>query len=97
MGFIVGVVVGLFKMSYNKEGYTNNGLDIYNNLAFSGDRGGLAGARLDVNGYDDGVAEKWGYGWGDNIVKQFLELQSTINPDYIFNVNMLQKIYKASP
>jgi hypothetical protein len=91
LGFIVGVVVGLFKMSYNKEGYTNNGVDIHNNLGFSGGRGGSGGLGLDVNGYDDGVADKWGYGWGDNVVKHFLGLQSTINPQYIFNVNMLQK------
>ena len=92
LGFMVGVVVGLFKMSYNKEGYTNYGVDIHNNLGFNGGRGGVGGGLgLDVNGYDDGVAEKWGYGWGDNVVKQFLALQSTINPEYIFNVNMMQK------
>jgi len=106
LGFVVGIVVGLFKMRDRdrdrvrvrvKEGYTNNGVDIYNNLGFSGRRGvgggvGVGvGASLDVNGYDDGVAEKWGYSWGDHVVKQFLGLQSTMNPQYIFDVNMLQK------
>lgn len=93
LGFVVGIVVGLFKMRDDREGYTNNGLDIYNNLAFGGGSGGGGGVGGvgGVNGYDDGVAEKWGYGWGDNVVKQFLELQSTINPSYIFNVNKMQK------
>lgn len=83
LGFVVGIVVGLFKVRDTKEGYTNNGLDIHNNLGFGGSGNG--------GGYDDGVAEKWGYGWGDNVVKQFLTLQSTINPEYIFNVNKIQK------
>lgn len=94
LGFVVGIVVGLFKMRngngdvdgvrFNvKEGYTNNNVDIHNNLGFGGSRSG--------NGYDDGIAEKWGYDWGDNIVKQFWALQSTINPQYIFDVNKMQK------
>ena len=85
LGFFVGIVVGLFKISDSREGYTNNGLDIYNNLSFDRSRDG------NVNGYDDGVADKWGYGWGDLLVKRFLGLQSTINPAYIFDVNMMQK------
>jgi hypothetical protein len=94
LGFVVGVVVGLFKVvdsrdnsRNNREGYTNNGVDIYNNLGFDGGSGSGGGS----GGYDDGVAEKWGYGWGDHVVKQFLGLQSTINPEYIFNVNKIQK------
>jgi len=96
LGFVVGLVVGLFKIR-DKEGYTNNGLDVYNNLSFGGSSGngswgsGSSSSGLYKNGYDDGVADKWGYGWGDHVVKQFLELQSTINPEYIFNVNMIQK------
>jgi hypothetical protein len=105
LGFIVMGVVGvidLFKVvdsGYSRdsrEGYTNNGLDIYNNLSFgrgggsgggSGGGGGGSGSGYD----DDGVAEKWGYGWGEPVVKQFLGLQSTLNPQYIFNVNKIQK------
>jgi len=92
LGFIVGVVVGLFNvedMVQNKEGYTNNGLDIHNNLSFgSGGVGGYSG----VEGQGgDGVAEKWGYGWGDNVIKQFLKLQSTLNPKFVFNVDDMQK------
>ena len=90
LGFIVMGVVGLFKIRDRREGYTNNGLDIYNNLSFGGSGGGGSGGGSGV-GYDDGVADKWGYGWGDNVVKQFLDLQSTINPEYIFNVNKIQK------
>jgi len=85
LGFVVGIVVGLFKIR-DREGYTNNGVDIHDNLGFGGS-GGSGGS----GGYDDGVAEKWGYGWGDHLVKQFLGLQSTINPEYIFNVNKIQK------
>jgi hypothetical protein len=98
LGFIVmGVVgvIGLFKVvdiGYSRdsrEGYTNNGLDIYNNLSFG--RGG-GSSDSGGSGYDDdGVAEKWGYGWGEHVVKQFLGLQSTLNPQYIFNVNKIQK------
>lgn len=95
-GFIVGVVVGLFKMT-GKEGYTNNGVDIYDNLSFGGSGGGSGSSRgLYKNGYDDGIAEKWGYGWGDQVVKQFLNLQSTLNPAYIFDVNMMQKYISKS-
>jgi hypothetical protein len=83
LGFVVGIVVGLFKIR-DREGYTNNGVDIHDNLGFGSGGGGSGG-------YDDGVAEKWGYGWGDHLVKQFLGLQSTINPEYIFNVNKIQK------
>ena len=94
LGFMVGVVVGLFKV-IDREGYTNNSIDVHNNLGFDRDFGGRGGGSgsgsSGINGYDDGVAEKWGYGWGDNVVKQFLALQSTINPEYIFNVNMMQK------
>jgi hypothetical protein len=82
------ILGGLFNTT-RKEGYTNNGLDIYNNLSFGGR--GSSGSDLYKNGYDDGVAEKWGYGWGDNNVKQFLNLQSNINPEYIFDVNTMQK------
>lgn len=88
LGFIVGVVVGLFNveaMVQNKEGYTNNGLDIHNNLSFGSGGNGSGG------GYDDGVAEKWGYGWGDDVIKQFLGLQSSINPEFVFNVDDMQK------
>ena len=91
LGFIVGIVVGLFKgidSRDRREGYTNNGLEVHNNLGFGGS-GGSGGSG--IGGYDDGVADKWGYGWGDNVVKQFLTLQSTINPEYIFNVNKIQK------
>jgi len=84
LGFIVGVVVGLFKIRDSREGYTNNSVDIHNNLGFGGGGSGSGG-------YDDGVAEKWGYGWGDDVVKHFLTLQSSINPEYIFNVNKMQK------
>jgi len=87
LGFLVGIVVGLFNRR-GREGYTNNAVDIYNNLGFSGR--GSAG-RDGIAGYDDGVAEKWGYGWGDHVIKQFLGLQSTINPQYIFDVNKMQK------
>jgi hypothetical protein len=86
LGFVV-VVVGLFNRR-GREGYTNNSIDIYNNLTFSGHGGA---GRDGIAGYDDGVAEKWGYGWGDHVVKQFLGLQSTINPAYIFDVNNMQK------
>ena len=92
-GFILVVVVGLFNRR-SREGYTNNSINIYNNLGFSGGVGGGSGGRGSGgrgSGYDDGIADKWGYGWGDHVVKQFLGLQSTINPAYIFDVNKMQK------
>lgn len=88
LGFLVGIVVGLFNRR-GREGYTNNSIDIYNNLSFSGGSVGSVGGS--GGGYDDGIADKWGYGWGDHVVKQFLGLQSTINPAYIFDVNKMQK------
>ena len=89
--FLVGIVVGLFNRR-GREGYTNNSVDIYNDLGFSGGGIGSVGSvGGSGGGYDDGIADKWGYGWGDHVVKQFLGLQSTINPAYIFDVNKMQK------
>ena len=89
--FLVGIVVGLFNRR-GREGYTNNSVDIYNDLGFSGGGIGSVGSvGGSGGGYDDGIADKWGYGWGNHVVKQFLGLQSTINPAYIFDVNKMQK------
>jgi len=89
------ILGGLFNMT-GKEGYTNNGVDIYDNLSFGGGSGGRGGSGGSGSGYSDGIAEKWGYGWGDHVVKQFLNLQSTLNPAYIFDVNMMQKYISKS-
>ena len=84
------ILGGLLKMT-GREGYTNNSVDIYDNLSFGGGGSGGRGG-----GYSDGIAEKWGYGWGDHVVKQFLNLQSTLNPAYIFDVNIMQKYISKS-
>ena len=76
----------LFKIRA-REGYTNNGLDIHNNLSFGGSSGTGSGS----GSGSDGIADKWGYGWGSQVIKQFLSLQSTINPQYVFNVDDMQK------
>jgi hypothetical protein len=83
------MVLGLYYYK-NKESFTNNGLDVYNNLGFIGINrrqhgNGLSG---DVSGYN---ASDFGGRWGNDIAKKFLSLQSTINPSYIFNVDYIQK------
>ena len=77
---IIGLVITLALTIYsNRENFTNNGLDIHNNLSFTGN--------MIENGGNGGNGGKW----GPDIAKQFLNLQSTINPQYIFNINVMQK------
>jgi hypothetical protein len=91
--FLFFIIVLLFVFhiySYkNKESYTNNGLDVYDNLAFIGiSRGDGNSNQNDIN-WDDKIG--FGGRWGNETAKKFLALQSTINPSYIFNVNLIQK------
>ena len=85
--------VGIYSCK-NKESFTNNGLDIYNNLSFIGiDRqrdgnGGAGGGSGTDTGYN---APDFGGRWGNDTAKKFLSLQSTINPSYTFNVDLIQK------
>ena len=77
----------------NKESFTNNGLDIYNNLSFIGidrrdGKGGAGGGSGTDSGYN---APDFGGRWGNDMAKKFLSLQSTINPSYTFNVDLIQK------
>lgn len=90
---LVVVIVGIYSCK-NKESFTNNGLDIYNNLSFIGidrQRGGNGGAG-GGGGTDSGYnAPNFGGRWGNDTAKKFLSLQSTINPSYTFNVDLIQK------
>jgi hypothetical protein len=95
---IIGIIcllflaIGLYCRK-KKESFSNNGFDVYNNLSFTGIEG-----QYDGNGYGNGYgngsdynASGFGGKWGNDIAKKFVSLQSTNNPDFIFDVNSIQK------
>ena len=82
IGIVILVISLIISIYSNRENFTNNGLYIHNNLSFTGNMIKNGG-----NGGNSGNGGKW----GPDIAKQFLNLQSTINPQYIFNINVMQK------